>query len=200
MSVTTGASSKTPKAPKPAKSLHWLSEVTKPTYSRPLLKTSVLPFFRQAFIFWHFSPSPLFFFHMCHLSHPQMLFPEIKKKHPQCVWVQMWSCMVTVTENGLALSSSSLKYFCLLRKLLYQVKTRRGRGSEGRLRDDGGSFCTKGPGGPWGPMLSCVHVQEWGRDGHLASSLWKGPKLSRNTHYYCIFNTNWQSKACLWNL
>lgn len=68
--------------------------------------------------------------------------------------------MVTVTENGLALSSSSLKYLCLLRKLLYQVKTRRGRGSEDRLRDDGVSFCTKGPGGPWGPMLSCVHVQE----------------------------------------
>lgn len=23
-------------------------------------------------------------------------------------------------------------------------------------------------------MLSCVHVQEWGRAGHLASSLWEG--------------------------
>lgn len=37
----------------------------------------------------------------------------------------------------------------------------------------GDSVFTEGPGGPWGPMLSCVHVHEWGRDGHLASSLWK---------------------------
>lgn len=32
-------------------------------------------------------------------------------------------------------------------------------------------FLTAGPGGPGGPMLSCVHVQAFGRLGHFASSL-----------------------------
>lgn len=77
MSVTTGTDSKSPKTPSPTKSSPGLSEVTKHTYSRLLLKTSLLLFFRQAFIFWHFSPSPHFI--ACHWSHPQLLFPKEKK-------------------------------------------------------------------------------------------------------------------------
>lgn len=53
------------------------------------------------------------------------------------------------------------------------IKTDRDRGGADRGQRTVGVF-TEGPGGPSGPMLSCVHVQEWGREGHLASSLWKG--------------------------
>lgn len=61
MSVTTGASSKTPKAPKPAKSLHWLSEVTKPTSPQDVC-TAVFP---TGIYLLTLFPKPTFFFSTC---------------------------------------------------------------------------------------------------------------------------------------
>lgn len=68
-----GADSKSPKIPSPTKSSAGLSKVTKHSYSRH--KTFLLLFFQQAFISWHFSPSP----HFTAWCHPQLFSPGEKK-------------------------------------------------------------------------------------------------------------------------
>lgn len=193
VSVTTGAASKIPKTPSPTKSSQGLSEVTKHTYSRRLLETYSLLFFRQAFIFWHFFLSPHFI--ACHWSHPHLLFPKENKialLMRRTSSAHLSSCCMACRQ----MSSSSLwlcSHYNTSRGtygfIIIILKTDRGRGGEDSLQGGmvSGWVFTEGPGGPWGPMLSCVHVQEWGRDGHFASSLWKGrqkvKKLEkRHTH------------------